>query len=82
MSSDFASLLRRKARRAEAPEPSVCSSCHRVPLAGELLHELESHRKVCQLCLARLPAKKRTTVGSARVHVSERPLAIVVQRAA
>jgi hypothetical protein len=46
------------------------------------MHELENHRKVCQLCLVQLPAKKRTTVGSARVPVSERPLAIVVSRAA
>ena len=82
MSSDLASFLRRKARRPDPVEPRECSSCHRVPLAGELLHELESHRMVCQLCLVRLPAKKRATVGSARVHVSERPLAIVVQRAA
>jgi hypothetical protein len=82
MSSNFASLLRRKARSADLAEPVSCSSCQRVPLAGELMHELESHRTVCELCLMRLPAKKRATVGSARVHVSERPLAIVVQRAA
>jgi hypothetical protein len=82
MSSDFATLLRRKARRPDLGEPVSCSSCHRVPLAGEVMHELESHRKVCQLCLVRLPAKKRATVGSSRVHVSERPLAVVVPRAA
>jgi hypothetical protein len=79
MSRHFSTVLRRKARPVDT---SRCSSCERVPLAGELMHELESHRVVCELCLTRLPAKKRATIGSARVHVSERPLAIVVPRAA
>ena len=68
-------MLRRKAR-ACASDPTRCSSCGRHPLAGELLHELESHRMVCQLCLARLPEAKRATVASERVHVSERVLTV------
>jgi hypothetical protein len=52
-----------------------------VPLAGELMHELESHRVVCQLCLVRLPESKRATIASQRVHVSERPLAVVPRAA-
>jgi hypothetical protein len=48
-----------------------------VPLAGELLHELSSHRRVCELCLARLPESKRQTIASERMLVSDRPLAIV-----
>jgi len=79
MSPHLSTLLRRK---APSSGRACCSSCNRVPLAGELVHELESHRLVCQLCLSRLPAKKRSTIGSARVHVSERPHAVVVQRAA
>ena len=80
MSRHFSTLLRRNARTPD--DSSSCSSCNRVPLAGELVHELESHRLVCQLCLTRLPERKRSTIGSARVHVSERPLAVVVSRAA
>jgi hypothetical protein len=80
MSRDLSTLLRRRAHSSAA---TSCSCCQRVPLAGELMHELEkSHRVVCQLCLSRLPAKKRATIGAARVHVSERPLAVVVPRAA
>ena len=75
MPRDLAHILRLKARGRTA-DPTRCSSCSRVPLAGELLHELESHRFVCQLCLGRLPEAKRTTVASIRVHVSERPLAV------
>lgn len=73
MSRDLASILRIKAR-GRITGPSCCSGCHRVPLAGELMHELESGRSVCQLCLSELPETKRATLGSARVPVSERPL--------
>jgi hypothetical protein len=45
------------------------------------MHELESHRVVCELCLVRLPESKRATIGSERVHASERPLAIVSRAA-
>ena len=82
MSPHLASVLRRKARGGGTSDQMRCSRCHRMPLAGELMHELESRRVVCQLCLVRLPASKRATVASERVHVSERPLAVVVQRAA
>jgi hypothetical protein len=52
-----------------------------VPLAGELLHELESHSMVCQLCLSDLPETKRVAIASVRVHVSERSLARVARAA-
>ncbi len=80
MARDLSTILRVKAR-ASASDPLRCSSCHRHPLAGELLHELENHRVVCQLCLARLPEAKRATVGSERVHVADRPLAVVSRAA-
>ena len=70
-----------KAARSRPGHDRHCSCCHRVPLAGELLHELSSHRRVCQLCLARLPESKRETIASERMHVSDRPL-VVVARAA
>ena len=80
MQRDLASVLRLKANRASAHE-HTCSGCRRVPLAGELLHELSSHRRVCQLCLSRLPESKRETISSQRMHVSDRPL-LVARRAA
>jgi hypothetical protein len=80
MPRDLASILRMKAARAHG-DPNVCSGCRRVPLAGELLHELSSHRHVCQLCLTRLPEAKRDTISSQRMHVSDRPL-LVARRAA
>ena len=78
---DLGSILRMKAIRARGGEEHTCSSCRRVPLAGELLHELSSHRRVCQLCLSRLPEAKRDTISSERMHASDRPL-LVARRAA
>jgi hypothetical protein len=80
MPRDLASILRLKATRAQGPE-NTCSGCRRVPLAGELLHELSSHRRVCQLCLSLLPESKRETISTQRMHVSDRPL-LVARRAA
>jgi hypothetical protein len=81
MQRDLGTFLRLKAARSHAGDSHTCSSCQRVPLAGELLHELSSHRRVCQLCLARLPESKRDTIGSQRMLVSERPLAIAPRAA-
>jgi hypothetical protein len=78
---DLASILRMKAARAHRGEDHTCSGCRRVPLAGELLHELSSHRRVCQLCLAQLPESKRETIASKRVHASDRPLAVAPRAA-
>ena len=81
MPRDLGSILRMKAARSHRGEDHTCSGCRRVPLAGELLHELSSHRRVCQLCLARLPEAKRETIASERIHVSDRPLAVVTRAA-
>jgi hypothetical protein len=80
MARHLATMLRRKARARDL-DRKRCASCDRVPLAGELMHELESHRVVCQLCLAELPEAKRATIHSQRVHASDRPLAIVSRAA-
>ena len=81
MPRDLATILRMKAARAHRGHDHTCSSCHRVPLAGELLHELSSHRRVCQLCLVLIPESKRETIASQRVLVSDRPLAVAPRAA-
>lgn len=80
MGRDLATILRIKASR-RADERARCSNCRRHPLAGELMHELESRAVVCQLCLGDLPEAKRSTIASERVHASERPLAVVSRAA-
>ena len=80
MARDLSTILRLRARSRTA-DTTHCSICARTPLAGEMLHELESHRRVCQLCLLSLPEGKRVTIGCERVHVSERPLSIAPRAA-
>ena len=81
MASDLASVILRRSIDALGGGETRCSACRRTPLAGELLHELESRRHVCQLCLARLPESKRDTLGVRRIPVSERPLSVVPRAA-
>lgn len=75
MARDLASILRRKARQPIQTE-TRCASCNRVPLPGELMHELESHSVVCQLCLADLPEPKRVTISCERVHATDKRLTV------
>ena len=59
----------------------TCSRCRRTPLAGELMHELDDHRHVCQLCLSRMPESKREPVRSDRVHTGAPRLAVMPRAA-
>ena len=81
MPRDLATILRLKAAHSHDRHDPRCGSCQRVPLAGELLHELSSHRRVCQLCLVRIPESKRQTIASERMHASDRPLAVAPRAA-
>jgi len=78
---DLSSLLLRKSVGSLASNRECCGKCHRTPLAGERLHEMDSGRLLCELCLLALPEDKRRSVRSERVHVSERRLAVVPQTA-
>ena len=77
---DLASMLLRKSL-GSLSSGTRCSKCKRVPLAGERLHEMESGRTLCDLCLVALPEGERRAVRSERVHASERHLAVVPKAA-
>jgi hypothetical protein len=79
--TDLASILMRKSLGALKSDVTRCSACHRMPLVGERLHELESGRILCDLCLAALPEEDRRAIRSERVRASERPLAVVPRAA-
>lgn len=74
-------MLLRRSLGALAGGGSSCSSCQRTPLAGELLHELDSGPLLCDLCYGALPEEHRLAVRSQRVGASERPLAVVPKAA-
>jgi hypothetical protein len=73
-------LLRRSLDSLKAP-PGRCTKCKRTPLPGERLHEMETGRTLCDLCLVALPVDDRRAVRSERVHASEVPLAVVPRAA-
>lgn len=60
---------------------SCCGSCGRTPLAGEKVHELDTGRRLCELCFGALPADRRLAVSSVRVGASERRLDVVPKAA-
>lgn len=78
---DLATILLRKSARSLANDRRSCSGCRRTPLVGERLHEQESGRVLCDLCVAGLPEDQRRTVSSERVRSAERQLAVVPRAA-
>ena len=82
MNTDLATMMMRHSVHAVSNDLDTCSRCERTPLAGELMHELEDHRHVCDLCLARMPESKREPVRSDRVHTTGARRLAVMPRAA
>jgi hypothetical protein len=73
-------LLRRSLGSLEGG-PARCATCRRTPLVGERLHEMDSGRVLCELCLSELPEGDRHAVRSERVHAGERQLAVAPRAA-
>jgi hypothetical protein len=78
---DLASILVRSSIGTLPPSAIACGDCHRTPLTGERMHELDGGRTLCDLCFAGLPEERRVAVRTERVHVSERRLAVVPRAA-
>jgi hypothetical protein len=77
MAKEIASILMRNSLDALRSDEPQCSRCRRSPLVGELLHLMESGKRVCSLCVARLPSREGDPVSAERVRSSERRLAVV-----
>jgi len=78
---ELASLILRRSLGAVGHNRDSCSRCHRTPVAGELVHTVESGKVLCSLCLTSLPEAERSTLHSERVHVADRRLAVVPRAA-
>ena len=78
---DLAGILLRRSVSALDSGRSRCSTCHRTPLVGERLHEMDTGRLLCDLCISQLPEDDRRAVRSERVHASERLLAVAPRAA-
>jgi len=78
---DLASILLRRSVGSLDSGRRRCATCRRMPLVGEQLHEMDSGRMLCDLCLYELPEDERHAVRSERVHASERRLAVAPRAA-
>ena len=81
MPREIASILLRNSVDALQPDRPACSRCQRTPLTGELMHELESGRAVCSLCLAQAGGRDGEPVRSERMRATDKPLAVVPRAA-
>jgi hypothetical protein len=77
MKRDLHETLLRNSVAAVGADRDDCSGCHRVPLSGELMHDLEDGRHLCSLCLKTVPESQREALRSERVHVLPRRLSVI-----
>ncbi len=78
---DLAGILLRHSVGALDSGRSRCTTCRRTPLVGERMHEMDSGRVLCDLCLLELPEGDRHAVRTERVHAGERQLAVAPRAA-
>ena len=78
---DLAAILLRKSARSLDSGRQRCTACHRTPLVGERLHEMDTGRVLCDLCLTAVPAADRHAVRSERVHATDRHLTVAPRAA-
>ena len=78
---DLSALLLRRSLGAVTGGGGSCSQCQRTPVPGERLHEMDTGRLLCDLCLAELPEEDRQAVRTERVGASARRLAVVPKAA-
>jgi hypothetical protein len=74
-------ILRNSVARVGA-DRAGCTSCRRIPLTGELMHDTDDGRHVCSLCLKSVPESQRESLRSERVHVGALRLAVAPVAAA
>jgi hypothetical protein len=78
---EIASILLRRSLGALHTDRPACSRCRRMPLTGELIHELESGKEICSLCLSEAGGRDGEPVRSERVRATDKPLAVVPRAA-
>lgn len=78
---DLGAILLRNSVGSLDSGRSRCAGCRRTPLVGEQLHEMDTGRMLCDLCLSELPEDERHAVRTERVHAGERQLAVAPRAA-
>lgn len=78
---DLAAIMLRRSARSLDSGRKRCAGCRRTPLVGERLHEMDTGRTLCDLCVAALPEKDRRSVRSELVHASDTHLSVAPRAA-
>ena len=78
---DLAGMLLRRSVGSLDSGRACCSRCRRTPLVGERLHEMDTGRMMCDLCVTELPEAKRVSVRTERVHAADRHLTVAPRAA-
>lgn len=73
-------MLRRSARSLDSGR-ARCAGCRRTPLVGERLHEMQTGRTLCELCVTSLPEADRKAVRTELVHASDTHLSVAPRAA-
>ena len=78
---DLANILLRRSVGSLDSGRVPCAGCRRTPLVGERMHEMDSGRVLCDLCLLELPEGDRHAIRTERVHAGERQLPVAPRAA-
>ena len=78
---DLAAIMLRRSARSLDSGRKRCATCRRTPLVGERLHEMDTGRTLCELCVSALPEKDRRSVSSELVHATDKQLSIAPRAA-
>lgn len=78
---DLAGMLLRRSVGSLDSGRACCSRCRRTPLVGERLHEMDTGRMMCDLCVSELPEGKHVSVRTERVHAADRRLTVAPRAA-
>lgn len=78
---DLASIMLRRSARTLDSGPTRCAGCRRTPLVGERLHEMDTGRTLCDLCVSALPEQERREVSSELVHALDKALSVAPRAA-
>jgi len=78
---DLAAILLRRSARSLDSGLKRCAGCRRTPLVGERLHEMDTGRTLCELCVSALPEEERRSVRSELVHALDKHLSVAPRAA-
>ena len=78
---DLAAIMLRRSAQSLDSGRKRCAGCRRTPLVGERVHEMDTGRTLCELCVAALPEKDRRSVSTELVHATDKQLSIAPRAA-